>query len=369
MTLDRRPLGPLPRIPRPTHRESLDGYLRRLAAANHLPPSYLYAHLAIPGTGYPGRIDPDRLAAATGRATQAITRTFPTLLPASRTHTQGRTIENRTATTRNKLARAQTYAAIRQDRAAGASLRALAARYHVNRRTVRQALESPNPPERKRPTRNAPNLDPIRDRLDALLNDNNLTIREIWQRLFDEADKPVSYSMVAEYARTRRPATRRPAEQARAPQLSGTPMQHTARDLFHLVRTRPGMYGVHDFTSACAFVTGYDAATGFIALAGFREMLITRLASGGNLTWHALVNRLAFGEYRAELDQQANETAIETLFTQLDQFLALRDQYGGLTRIYDDYLTWLKSQPWFDTFKHFKIPPVTPTQPTDDTAN
>ena len=369
MPTDRRALGPLPRIPRPNHREGLDGYLRRLAAANRVPPSYLYAHLAIPGTGYPGRIDPDRLAAVTGRATGAIIRAFPTLLSAPRTHAPRRTAENRTATTRSRLARAQTYAAIRQDRADGASIRALAARYHVNRRTVRQALESPTPPERKKPARPAPNLDPLRDRLDALLDDGNLSIREIWQRLFDEVDKPVSYSTVAEYARTRRPAKRRPAEQARAPQLSGTPMQHTARDLFHLVRTRPKMYGVHDYTSACAFVTGYDAATGFIALAGFREMLITRLGTGDNLTWHALVNRLAFGEYRAELDLDANNTAIETLFGQLDRFLELRDQSGGLVRIYDDYLTWLKSQPWFDAVKHFKIPPVAPVQPTEDPAD
>ncbi|HET9877607.1 MAG TPA: TniQ family protein, partial [Mycobacterium sp.] len=79
MTADRPRVVPLPRIPRPARSESLDGYLRRLAAANHLPASYLYAQLARPGTGYPGRIDPERLAAATGRTAHAITRAFPTL--------------------------------------------------------------------------------------------------------------------------------------------------------------------------------------------------------------------------------------------------------------------------------------------------
>lgn len=343
MTVDRRPPAPLPRIPRPGHREPLGDYVRRLAAANHLPPSYLYSHLASPGSGYPGRIDPERLATATGRAVHAITRAFPALLPAPRTQAQPRTADGRASAARTKLARAQTFAAIHQDRGAGASIRSLAAKYHVNRRTVRQALESPTPPERKKPVRAAPHLDSIRDRLDELISDETLSIREIWQRLFDEADTPVSYSTIAEYARTRRPATRRPTEPARAPQLSGTPMQHTASDLFHLVRIRPGMYEVHDYATACAFVTGYDAATGFTALTGFREMLVTRLGAGDNLTWHALINRLAFGEYRAELSQEDEDTAVEALFTHLDEFLALRDQHRGLVRIYDDYLTWLKS--------------------------
>jgi hypothetical protein len=139
-------------------------------------------------------------------------------------------------------------------------------------------------------------------------------------------------------------------------------MQHTASDLFHLVRTRPGMYGVDNYTSACAFVTGYDAATGFTALTGFREMLVTRLGTGDNLTWHALINRLAFGEYRAEMSREDETTAIEALFTHLDEFLALRDQHRGLLRIYDDYLTWLKTQDWYDALKHLKIPATHETQ-------
>lgn len=232
-----------------------------------------------------------------------------------------------------------------------------------------QALESPTPPERKKITRAAPSLDPIRNRLDALLDDETLSIREIWQHVFDDAEAPVSYSTVAEYARSRRPAKRRTAEPV-APQLSGTPMQHTTRDLFHLVRTRPGMYGIGDYASACTFVTGYDAATGFTALNGFREMLVTRLGDGDNLTPFALIHRLTFDEYRAELDHEANSTAIDALFSYLDRFLELRDQRGGLARIYDDYLTWLKAQPWFESFKHFKIPPLpaVATRPADNQA-
>lgn len=124
MAADRARIVPLPRILRPTHDEGLDGYLRRLAEANHLPPSYLYAQLARPGTGYPGRIEPDRLAAATARTLHAITRALPELQPTTRN--PGRSAHNRTAASRNRLARAQTFAAIRQERAAGASIRSLA---------------------------------------------------------------------------------------------------------------------------------------------------------------------------------------------------------------------------------------------------
>jgi hypothetical protein len=102
------------------------------------------------------------------------------------------------------------------------------------------------------------------------------------------------------------------------------------------------LFVVHRKRSSLArAVTGYDAATGFTALNGFREMLIARLGKGDNLTPYALIIHLAFGEYRAELDPADNDAAIDMLFTALDQFLDLRDKPGGLVRIYDDYLTWL----------------------------
>lgn len=67
--------------------------------------------------------------------------------------------------------RVELFEQIRREREReGLSLRALAAKYGVHRRTVRQALESAVPPPRKRPVgRPAPALGPYRPLIDSWL--------------------------------------------------------------------------------------------------------------------------------------------------------------------------------------------------------
>lgn len=66
--------------------------------------------------------------------------------------------------------RVQLFADIRHDaRVDGLSIRELAPKHGVHRRTVRQALASAEPPPRKTPVRTAPRLDPYKPAIDQML--------------------------------------------------------------------------------------------------------------------------------------------------------------------------------------------------------
>lgn len=121
----------------------------------------------------------------------------------------------------------------RAAREEGLSVRALARRFEVHRRTVRQALGDAVPPVRRAPVRSAPvlgsHVDTVRGWLTADLSaprKQRHTARRVWQRLLDEQGADVAESSVrALVARLRReagsglgqvtvPQTHGPAEEA-----------------------------------------------------------------------------------------------------------------------------------------------------------
>lgn len=110
--------------------------------------------------------------------------------------------------------RVELFEAIRRDhRREDLSIRALADKHGVHRRTVRQALGSAVPPERKTPTRVAPKLDPAKGLIDEMLRGDlsaprkqRHTARRILARLVDEHDlSDLTYSAVRDYVAKRRP--------------------------------------------------------------------------------------------------------------------------------------------------------------------
>ena len=122
--------------------------------------------------------------------------------------------------------RVELFEAIRRDRdREGLSFHALARRHGVHRRTVRQALSSAVPPERKRPVgRPAPKLGEYRELIDGwLIADRDAprkqrhTAHRVWQRLRVEHGVEVSERQARRYVRERRRGLGQPVDEVFVP--------------------------------------------------------------------------------------------------------------------------------------------------------
>ncbi len=109
--------------------------------------------------------------------------------------------------------RVELFEAIRRDALReDLSIRALAERHNVHRRTVRAALASSVPPARKTPVREAPKLGPARPLIDAMLREDleaprkqRHTARRVLARLVDEHELvELTYGSVRDYVARRR---------------------------------------------------------------------------------------------------------------------------------------------------------------------
>ena len=98
----------------------------------------------------------------------------------------------------------EQFEGIRRDsRDRGMSIRALAKRHGVHRRTVRQALADSTPPARRAPERSAPATGPYVDLVRRWLMEDlsaprkqRHTARRVWQRLIEEEDARIGESTV-----------------------------------------------------------------------------------------------------------------------------------------------------------------------------
>jgi transposase len=114
----------------------------------------------------------------------------------------------------------------------GLSVRALARKYGVHRRLVREALAHAEPAPRKTPVRRSPQLEPLKEFIDGWLRADldaprkqRHTVRRIHARLLDEHGAAgVSYSAVRDYVARRREEIR--IEEGRGPARVFVPQHH-----------------------------------------------------------------------------------------------------------------------------------------------
>lgn len=195
---------PLPIQIRPAQGETADSYLRRLARANHLRPSYLRAYLNRGQRTPYAPVQPEDLAGITGRTAAALHHALakPTHRPRS---AQPRPTPAEQA--EKHAERTELFAAIRYAvRKEGISIRAAERRFHVHRRTINQALTNPEPPPRKKITREPYALNGLHDRINAILQaEPDIAAGHVWERLIDEHDTTVSYASVRGYINHHRP--------------------------------------------------------------------------------------------------------------------------------------------------------------------
>jgi hypothetical protein len=114
------------------------------------------------------------------------------------------------------MSKVDLFAAIRRDSRAGLSVRGLARKYQISRRTVRSALTSAWPAPRKPMPPRASKLDEFKPIVDAILRADldaprkrRHTVTRIYDRLIAEHDMlEVSYAVVRRYVADRKPKIR-----------------------------------------------------------------------------------------------------------------------------------------------------------------
>jgi len=181
---------------RPHLGESTDSYIRRLARANHLTPSYLHGFLCGPPNWF-GKPRLLRLAAVTGHSPDALQYTLADASSPRRRRKPAPTQSGWPTELAKRLR------AVREEAATNAlPVPLLAQRHGIDRHTIRLALTRDLPPTRSEPRAPHPVLAEIQPLIEPMAN-RGLPARKIWTQLLNEHDVSVSLSTIIIYLRAR----------------------------------------------------------------------------------------------------------------------------------------------------------------------
>lgn len=184
---------------RPHPGEPTDSYIRRLARANHLKPSYLHGFVTGSSNWF-GRPRLERLAALAGRPPELLERTLADASPPRRRRKPGLS-----STPAKKVDKRELYQRIRHDaETEGLSTRALVRRHNVTWRTVRAALDGLEPRPRKPLPRRPTAIDPVQHLIDPMIEADHGPA-EIWTGLMDEHEISISYGTIRLYVQNQAP--------------------------------------------------------------------------------------------------------------------------------------------------------------------
>lgn len=190
-------LAQLPIQAAPRLGEGIDSYVRRLARANHLKPSYLHSVLSGPPFGFlKPRIE--LLAAVTGRPRENLEQALSDVGMGRHRY---RTGPRRAHLAQNGLSPHEQLRNAARDE--GLTIRDIANRYQLPRWLVRKALTSDKPLPLEIAAHAGPATRPLAPLIDSMMHADR-GVREIWVKLTDHHDIAVSYAMLSYYIRARR---------------------------------------------------------------------------------------------------------------------------------------------------------------------
>lgn len=193
--------APLPVRLRPCLGESTNSYIRRLARANHLQPSFLYCYLCGPPQWF-GRPLLERLATTAGHSPEALERAL-----ADANSLGGTNRPRRRLPRRNPFVWRQDLAhRIAQEALRGTHARTLAKRYNLRCWEIRFALETPRLISTETGALTEPVTGKLADLIESMIS-RRLNGRQIWTELMDHHDYLVTYDSIRHYLRYIRPRT------------------------------------------------------------------------------------------------------------------------------------------------------------------